>query len=349
MAVPWPGLAPRSLDDYKVDADSSKATAPYRNTARALTLQPAAAAVASAVGELVATVPFYPLELMKGRLQAASAPGSDNSFQYNGLVHGLSTVLRDEGFLGLFAGLRATVVRSLATDMATAYFGELFLEMYRGAGHVSNTIVTVSLRVLGGWLSVLLTLPLEAITTRVTCIWPPMSVSSAIAVLWREGGLSAFWRGLGVSFALCVNPALTLTIVDILRSLVLRVTLHSSHRGVGDSETTRMSPLQAFIVGAMAKLMTMLMVYPLIRGKVLLQARDEGGAGLVHVLRQVALREGLQGLYRGLGAQLSKSLVSASAKYAVMESVEQPIKACLHPLLPAQVQHDGNEASAREG
>lgn len=218
---------------------------------------------------------------------------------------------RDEGIFGLFTGLGSVVLRSLSAEMATVYLGELLLGWYRCASG-GEGLAAVPLRTLGGWASVLLTLPLETVATRVTCARPPLGALAAARQLWREGGPGALWRGLPVSLALCLNPALMLSAVDWLKRL-LRALLRLP-------AAAPLSWRQASAVGAAAKLLTMSAVYPLVRGKVLLQAG--GGASLLGALRRAARSEGAAGLYRGLGAQMGKSLASASVKYAVRERVE---------------------------
>lgn len=299
------------------------ADAPATCSSRALT-----AAVSACAGELITTGLFFPIELVKCRLQAQlSDDCDDGSFHYSGLTHGIQCILRDEGIQGLFTGLPSASLRSLSSELATMYFGELLLARYRlRVGSVSSGMM-ILLRTLGGWVSVALTLPFEAVATRVNTSRPPLAVGNAARLLWREGGYRNFWRGFPVSLILCLNPALMLTAVDTLRALLfallrLRRKALSTRCEEEEAEPQQMSMGQAFVIGAVAKLLTMCAVYPLVRGKVLLQARDRGGAGIFQVLAVAAAKEGLPALYRGLGAQLSKSMLSASVKYAVKERAE---------------------------
>lgn len=285
-----------------------------------------AAAAGATTGEIITTVAFYPLELMKCRLQSQVVGGGSCAYHYSGVMDGISTVLREEGVGGLFAGLQTVMVRAIACDFATVYFGELFLGLYRRKTGSVDGWSAVPMRVLGGWVSILMTLPLEIVTTRIMCTSPPLTAGAAVRKLWKQGGLTAFWCGLKVSFILCLNPALMLTAVEQLRAIVLRL---RRSRGREASDRPQMSWLECLSVGAVAKLTTLSAVYPLIRAKVLLQARDTKGANLAMILRFVLLQEGIRGLYRGLGAQLSKALLSASLKYAVKERTEGRWQAAL--------------------
>jgi len=282
-----------------------------------------AAAAGASAGEILTTVLFYPVELVKSRLQATVQGGAGaGGYAYRGLAHGLACVAREEGVRGLFAGLGSVALRALAAEVATVYFGDFLLGWYRCASGRGDLAVAVPLRTLGGWASISLTLPLETVATRVTCARPPISAGAAARELWQQGGVAAFWTGLPVSLLLCLNPALMLSAVDWLRRLLFACLLRLRGQQPEDGREV-MSWAQALAVGAAAKLLTMSAVYPLVRGKVLLQARQDAGAGIFQVLRMVAKQEGFLCLYKGLGAQLSKSLLSASLKYAVKERTER--------------------------
>lgn len=288
-----------------------------------------AAAAAAGTGAVMTTVMFYPVELVKNRLQSATRSGDGQGFAYTGLADGLSTILRDEGMRGLFTGLRPVVLRALASDFATVGFGEWLVALCRAAGGA----VELPLRVVGGWGSIALTLPLETISTRVTCARPPLTASEAARQLLAEGGVGAFWRGLRVMLVLCLNPALTFTAFGWIRRLVMtlkrrhRVASIEERRQAAHSQSTADPPLQwweAFLVGVGAKMATLVAVYPLIRAKFLMQAPGANMAvGIFGVIRRVWLDEGVRALYSGLDAQLSKSLLSSALMLAIKERTEE--------------------------
>lgn len=267
------------------------------------------AASAGATGALMTTVLFYPVELVKNRLQAAVRGGS--GYAYTSLVDGLQTIVQEEGLAGLFVGFRPIVARALASDFATIGLGELLVLRFGGGA------TELPLRIVGGWGSVMCTLPLETISARVTCSRPPVTVSTAIRQLFHEGGARSFWRGLHVMLVLCVNPALTLTAFNWLRTLYDRLCRRSLK-----GKEHRFTWVHAFFIGALAKMLTLCAVYPLIRAKFLLQAGDGTGDGLLHVCRNVVYHEGFCSLYKGLDAQLGKSLLSTALMLAVKERTE---------------------------
>lgn len=272
-----------------------------------------AAAAAGTTGAMLSTVSLYPVELVKNRLQAAALGKS--SFPYTSVVDGLLTILREDGLHGLFLGLGPILSRCIVSDFATYFFGDLLLGV---SGTSRSSAAALPLKIAGASMSTMLSLPLENISTRVTVSLPPVSAIVATRQLWREGGLASFWRGVRVMQALCINPALSHCCFEWLRSFWIRLKYPNSEC----NKTQKLSLMEAFAIGAIAKMLTMLFVYPLIRGKFLLQARDTAGAGLFQVLREVYQDTGFRGLYKGLDAQLSKSLLSNALQFATKEQTE---------------------------
>lgn len=285
-----------------------------------------AAAASTTAGELITTVLLYPVELVKSRLQASAQSFGGGCYEYNGLADGLLTVLREEGPQGLFTGIRSVMVRSAATDFVAVYAGESLIWRFTDG---ASGVQALLLRTLGCAVSVLLTLPLENIAARVTTSRSTPSTASAMRAIWGRGGLGAFWRGLYVNLVLCFNPGLTFTAMAQLKTMILSWRRRLAEVG---SDISQLSLPEACAAGILAKLCAMLLVYPLIRAKSVIQARDVGGAGILQVLSRVARHEGFRSLYRGLGAQLSKSLLSAALKYAVKERTEEVFHRLIRPL-----------------
>ncbi|CAJ1452482.1 unnamed protein product, partial [Effrenium voratum] len=73
--------------------------------------------------------------------------------------------------------------------------------------------------------------------------------------------LQAFWRGLRVNLVLCLNPGLTFTALAQIKRLILSL-----------RRRQQMSVLEAALAGVLAKFLALLLSYPLMRGKSLVQA-----------------------------------------------------------------------------
>jgi hypothetical protein len=116
---------------------------------------------------------------------------------------------------------------------------------------------------------------------------------------------------------LSLNPALQFTLFDY----ALQVCKRRLH-------TDQLSTLQTFLLGMLTKMITMTLVYPLVRAKTLLQASEEGG-GMLQVLARVRREEGILGWYRGLDAQLGKSMMSTALLLTAKDRIAMAMRKVL--------------------
>ena len=79
----------------------------------------------------------------------------------------------------------------------------------------------------------------------------------------------------------------------------------------------------AFLLGALSKALATALTYPAIRAKVLLQTAPPGtpaaSAGLLATAARIRAAEGAAGLYRGLPAQLLKTVLVAALQLTIKE------------------------------
>jgi len=166
-------------------------------------------------------------------------------------------------------------------------------------------------------------------------------------------GIRGLWRGIVPSLILTSNPALQFAAFEAILSW-LRA------RGV-QGKTRAISPLVLFVVGAVAKALAIVVTFPLIRAKVVMMAHrhhmqpsekstqlhaprpPRAGSpkgvstsaatsavfeqvGVRRVLNLILQREGIAGLYKGLGAQLSKTVVGAALVMVIKERLASRVK-----------------------
>lgn len=194
-----------------------------------------------------------------------------------------------------------------------------------------------------GALNICATLPLEVVTTRLQTVRlrarqaeaptvPTLSKGSvgssmaaeARAVLAADG-VSGLWRGLVPSLILTSNPAVQFASFDVLKRAWLGKDNHRKDASLGAGE--------AFLLGAASKALAIAVTYPLIRAKVILQARDKATAGgaeaaatppglaLLLVLRDIMTNEGIAGFYKGMGAQMGKTVLGAAITMSTKERI----------------------------
>jgi hypothetical protein len=137
--------------------------------------------------------------------------------------------------------------------------------------------------------------------------------------------------GLGTSLILAINPALCFTLFDALKRIVAeRTATHSN-----DSEERKPPAAQILLLlGVIAKALTLCVVYPLMRAKVLLQTTT--GGTLLSTLREVSMTEGFAGLYKGMSAKFFKSLGSTALLLTTKDLTEQWLKRLRNPVKPEE-------------
>ncbi|KZT72453.1 mitochondrial carrier [Daedalea quercina L-15889] len=151
-----------------------------------------------------------------------------------------------------------------------------------------------------------------------------LGLHEVVRNIYTEQGLSGFWAGFTPTLPLCLTPALTLLLFQLLRRL--RIPLTSSRPSV--------SPLRAFLNGACANALALAALYPLVLAKVRVQAwrratgeNSESAPTTLDVWRTACAdpQRRWLGLYDGLGAQIIKGFVSQGVTMMVKQRIEHAI------------------------
>ncbi len=85
-------------------------------------------------------------------------------------------------------------------------------------------------------------------------------LSTVVSTVLKEDGVAGFFRGFRASVLLCINPAINYTVFEQLKKRLLTSTGARS-----------LTTFQAFVLGAIGKIVATLCTYPWVRAKVLLQ------------------------------------------------------------------------------
>src|SRR6201992_2671068 len=152
-----------------------------------------------------------------------------------------------------------------------------------------------------GSLTVLITNPIWVVNTRMTApksqdTLPggpnkaPPKKASTLGVFFqilREEGLSGLFAGVMPALVLVINPILQYTVFEQLKNLV--------------EKKRRVTPTDAFYLGALGKLMATSITYPYITVKIRMHVAGKDGPkdDMVTTLRKIVHTEGVKGLYGG--------------------------------------------------
>ncbi|KDO31466.1 hypothetical protein SPRG_04081 [Saprolegnia parasitica CBS 223.65] len=167
-----------------------------------------------------------------------------------------------------------------------------------------------------------LSLPLEVIITRMQTTKgdTKQSFFQLLQTMWDEnnGQLAGFYKGFSAYFVLCLQPAIQFTAFEQVKKLYLKSKASSS-----------LSAIEAFMLGAAARSLATLVVFPYIRAKVIMQAKAKAAAGdatppetIPAILQRLVRDEGIGSLYRGLYPELTKGALSAAFMLMVKEKIE---------------------------
>ncbi|GAB7351340.1 hypothetical protein MBLNU459_g2029t1 [Dothideomycetes sp. NU459] len=284
-------------------------------------------AVAGATGAVIANALVYPLDIVKTRLQiqVKRKPGdiasTTNNHHYDGTVHAIQCILKDEGLSGLYSGLAGSLLGVSSTNFAYFYWYSVVRTFYLSRTVLQtppSTAVELALGAVAGAVAQAFTIPIAVVTTRQQT--QPKGekkgmVETAKEVVNSEDGWTGLWRGMKASLVLVVNPAITYGAYQRLKDVLY-------------PGRTSLKPHEAFILGALSKALATIATQPLIVAKVGLQSRPPPARmgkpfkSFVEVMQYIVEHEGLLGLFKGIGPQILKGLLVQGFLMMTKERVE---------------------------
>ena len=132
------------------------------------------------------------------------------------------------------------------------------------------------------------------------------STLATIRSILNDEGAAAFFAGVLPALVLVINPILQYTFFEQLKNTI------EARRG------RSVGPRDAFLLGALGKLLATSITYPYITVKSRAHvAKKQGrGDGLIESVRRVIREEGVGGLYGGIGPKVTQSVLTAAFLFA---------------------------------
>lgn len=292
--------------------------------AMGLDFEALAEASSGAVGGLLSTTLLYPLDTCKTKYQAESRAGQAR--RYRSLIDVLWEALESRQILSLYQGIGTKNLQSVISQFIYFYGYGFFKNYYlkrsgvKRMGTGTNLIVAAA----AGACTAFLTQPLDTASARMQT--STFGKSKTLEQTFKESSIKELWAGIGASLVLTSNPAIQYTVFEQLKYRLLKPT-----KGVPDADAAPilLSAFSAFVLGALSKTVATILTYPAIRSKVLIQAaecedskstrKEKPIRGMHQAFQQIWTREGLKGFYKGLSAQILKTVLGAAFMLMIKE------------------------------
>ncbi|KAK1315670.1 Peroxisomal adenine nucleotide carrier 1 [Acorus calamus] len=289
-------------------------------------------ATSGAVGALVSTTLLYPLDTCKTKFQAEVRSHGNQRYRY--LSDVLWEAISNRQFLSLYQGLGTKNLQSFISQFVYFYGYNYFKRLYlkksgaKSIGTKANLVVAAA----AGACTAIVTQPLDTASSKMQT-----SAFGKAKGLWEtlsEGSWSDAFDGLGISLLLTSNPAIQYTAFDQLKQRAIRRQKLSNDGKVPiETSLQALSAFSAFLLGAVSKSIATVLTYPAIRCKVMIQASDSVNEAedaqpkapktMTDALRAIWKREGILGFFKGLQAQILKTVLSSALLLMIKEKISK--------------------------
>ncbi|TKY69694.1 Peroxisomal adenine nucleotide carrier 1 [Spatholobus suberectus] len=288
-------------------------------------LESLAEATSGAIGSLLSTTLLYPLDTCKTKYQAEAR--SHGHRKYRNLTDVLLEAISTRQVVSLYQGLGTKNLQAFFSQFVYfygySYFKRLYLEKsgYKSIGTKANLVIAAA----AGACTAIVTQPLDTASSRMQT--SDFGKSKGLLKTLTEGTWSDAFDGLGISLLLTSNPAIQYTVFDQLKHRALMNKQNNADKGTSPAS---LSAFMAFLLGAISKSIATCLTYPAIRCKVIIQAAasDEATSKtkrsqktVSRVLYGIWKREGILGFFKGLHAQILKTVLSSALLLMIKEKI----------------------------
>ncbi|CCI40132.1 unnamed protein product [Albugo candida] len=291
-----------------------------------------AQACAAGLGGFLSTTILYPLDTLKTRIQSKNKAFANHEEVEEGQSKAVSKIDSEGAIMSLYRGIQYKAAEATVSKFLY-FYAYTFLSQASSANGTNSMSTGMDLFL--GYLSEIshrpLTIPMEVIATRLqTSSENSPSVADIVSQIASESGVSGFYKGLRAYLILGLQPAIQYTLFQRVKVFYL-----SRYK----RNMFALTALEAFFLGAIARSIATIILFPYIRAKVLAQTQknDPGSVenelydsqirsnkeeSTLDTLRQVYQEDGVVGLYRGLGPEIMRGAMSAALTLMIKEKLQ---------------------------
>ncbi|TYH82307.1 hypothetical protein ES332_D02G051300v1 [Gossypium tomentosum] len=285
----------------------------------AFDLESLAEATSGAIGALVSTSILYPLDTCKTKYQAEVR--AHHQQKYRNTADVLWEAIANGQVLSLYQGLGTKNLQSFISQFIYFYGYSFFKRLYlkktgnKTIGTKANLIVGVA----AGACTVIITQPLDTASSRMQT--SKFGKSKGLWKLLSESSLSEAFDALGISLLLTTNPSIQYTAFDQLKQRLLKRQL--KEKTSTNSSPEALSAFSAFVLGAVAKCKITIQAADLDDNNETEEAESKKQKTVSGALYTIWKREGLLGFYKGIEAQILKTVLSSALLLMIKEKISK--------------------------
>ncbi|KAJ4369948.1 hypothetical protein N0V83_005712 [Neocucurbitaria cava] len=262
-------------------------------------------ALAGAGGGLLSMALTYPLITLSTRAQVESKRAQSST------LNAARRIIKREGIAGLYAGLDSALFGISVTNFVYYYWYEwtrsFFEKAALKAGRASSKLTTVE-SMIAGAIAGSATKPRKMLSPGAPKSKAPSTLATLIALI-REEGPARLFAGVMPALVLVINPILQYTVFEQMKQFL--------------EKKRRVTPKDAFYLGALGKLLATTITYPYItvKSRMHVAGRDGPREDMLTTFRRIIREEGYTGLYGGIGPKVTQSVITAAFLFAFKDAL----------------------------
>lgn len=272
------------------------------------------------------TIVTHPLDLVKVRLQLSQESEHRRFGPIRTVISGISHDAASAAARGTKPKLyylvqqcyRGVAPNLMGNVLAWGLYFSLYAEFKQHIPVENGTTKYFSASALAGMTTSVLTNPIWVIKTRMLstssrATHSYKSVMDGVRQIYAKEGLRTFWRGTVPSLFAVFQLSLQFTFYDHLKNY-FEQSLHSH----------QLSTLQYIYASVVSKTLSMAVWYPtqVVRSRLQSYNFDLEQRGLLLISRQIYMRQGWRGFYRGLSANVLRVLPSTIITFVSYETTK---------------------------
>ncbi|CCF55970.1 hypothetical protein KAFR_0A05350 [Kazachstania africana CBS 2517] len=279
-------------------------------------------AVTGAIASALANTVVYPLDLSKTIIQTQSK-STKESKKYSNVVDCIIKIIRRKGLSKLYQGLPVTLLGNIVQSFCYFYFYSRIKEQYLRCKLIKLRIIHIStieellLGIVAASISQFFVTPINVVSTKQQTIEEPNEAkfNSVLQSLLKKDR-KQLWKGLKVSLLLTINPSITYTAYQKLKTFFYP-----------KQSNNLLQPGQNFLLGVLAKAISTVLTQPLIVTKATLQGNTEVVLeNIPQVLVNLYRTEGVVGFWKGLLPQLIKGILVQGLLFSFKDELSKLVR-----------------------